>query len=54
LWNEGVTNGGTPVIDYKITYGEATGSYNQEIAGITQTTYTVIGLTTETVYKFKV
>lgn len=27
-WNEGPTNGGSPVIDYKLIYGEATGSYN--------------------------
>lgn len=36
-WNKGAADGGSPVIDYKITYGEAIGSYNQEIAGI-QTT----------------
>jgi len=27
-WTEGAANGGASVIDYKITYGEDTGSYN--------------------------
>ena len=37
-----------------ITYGIQAGSYNQAIAGITTTSYTVIGLTTGVTYKFKV
>lgn len=53
-WEEGAANGGSPVIDYKMTFGEDTGSYNQEIAGITDTSFTVIGLTAGTIYKFKV
>lgn len=27
-WNEGAANGGSVVIDYKVIYGEAIGSYN--------------------------
>jgi hypothetical protein len=53
-WNEGTENGGSIVIDYTITYGEDTGSYNNIIAGITGTSYTVIGLTAGVTYKFKV
>jgi titin len=53
-WTAPSEDGGSVVIDYKVLYGEQTGSYNNEIAGITTTSFTVIGLTTGTVYKFKV
>jgi hypothetical protein len=54
-WQEGSANGGTPVLDYKIIYGEDTGSFNQEIAGVLTTEYTVPGiLTPGTTYKFKI
>jgi hypothetical protein len=53
-WNEGNENGGSAVIDYTITYGEDTGSYNNIIAGITITSFDNIGLTAGVTYKFKV
>lgn len=54
IWTEGDQNGGAPVIDYTINYGESIGSFNQIIAGITSSTFTVIGLTPGTIYKFRV
>jgi hypothetical protein len=53
-WTAPSENGGSAVIDYNVLYGEQTGTYNNEIGGITTTTYTVIGLTTGTLYKFKI
>lgn len=64
-WLEGASNGGTPVIDYQIAYGEDTGNYVSLLTGITELNYivdglmyhvqyTVLGLTAGTTYKFKV
>lgn len=54
IWFEGANNGGSPVIDYQIAYGEDTGSYVSLETGITDLEHTVLGLTTGTIYKFKV
>jgi hypothetical protein len=53
-WDDGAENGGSALIDYKVTYGEQDGSYNLEVPGITEKSFTVEGLTTGTYYKFKV
>jgi len=53
-WFPGFFNGGSPIIDYTVAYGVATGSYSNTIPGILTTSYTVTGLTAGTTYKFKV
>lgn len=53
-WKEGSNNGGSAVIDYTLSYGLESGSYNNAIAGISATTYDVTGLTAGVTYKFKV
>jgi FKBP-type peptidyl-prolyl cis-trans isomerase 2 len=54
IWLEGTNNGGTPVIDYQVAYGEDTASYVSLETGITNLEHTVLGLTAGTTYKFKV
>ena len=54
-WEEGTANGGTPVIDYEISYDEASGStYVVLASNILENTYLVEGLTSGLTYKFKV
>jgi hypothetical protein len=54
IWNEGSANGGSPIIDYTVSYGIDTGSYTMTETSITDTSYTVLGLTVGVTYKFKV
>ncbi len=54
-WVAPVANSGTPVIDYSISWDQGTNSYVLLVSGITTTSYTtVVALTPNTVYKFKV
>ena len=53
-WYQGLSNGGTPVIDYTIWYQFDTNPYAIFESGVTQTSYVATSLTTGTVYKFKV
>lgn len=53
-WSAGAFNGGSPIIDYKLSYDQGTGTWTQFADGITTTSYTVTGLTPDTVYAFKV
>lgn len=53
-WREGASFGGSPVIDYIITYGEVDGSYTEEISLVVPTEYIVTGLTAGIIYKFRV
>ena len=53
-WSAGATNGGTPVIDYRINFDYGTDVFSIDVAGITGTTYTKTGLTAGITYKFKV
>jgi hypothetical protein len=49
-----MNNGGTPVIDYTLSYGVESGSFNNAIGGIVEATFTVTGMTAGVTYKFKV
>lgn len=56
-WQAGPESGGTPVLDYTIVYDQGLGassSFITLIAGRQQTSYTVIGLTVGTTYRFKI
>jgi hypothetical protein len=53
-WAAGLDSGGSPVIDYTLSYDQGTGIFVVFISGITATTYTATGLTSGTTYKFYV
>ena len=55
IWTEGVYNGGSQVIDYKVFYKEAYSStYLLFASDLTDATITIPSLTPATSYKFKV
>jgi hypothetical protein len=53
-WSNGVADGGTPVLDYRITYDQSTGDYVILSSGVHSTSFTAIGLKTGNTYKFRV
>lgn len=54
-WNEGASNGDSPVLDYRITYDQSTGNYITLAEGVTATSYTTtIPLLKGQTYNFKV
>lgn len=55
-WSISPTNGGTPVIDYKVEYDAGAGNsvYTTLATGVTSTSYIATGLTAGTTYSFKV
>jgi len=54
-WSEGAANGGTPVIDYRISHKLTADSTFTELAtGVTTTSYTTTALTQGAEYVFKV
>jgi hypothetical protein len=53
IWTEGDSDGGMPILDYKIWFDQATNSYTV-LTNVTTTSYTVTGLTPGNTYKFKV
>lgn len=53
-WDEGAYDGGDPIQDYRISYDQSTDTWIELVSGVTQTSYTVTGLTTGSRYKFKV
>jgi len=56
-WSAPTNNGGSPVIDYRISWdqGTGTGTYVSLAAGITTVSYTTtVTLTANTFYSFKV
>jgi hypothetical protein len=54
-WNDGSSDGGTAVIDYRISYDQSTGNYIILESGITTKTYTTtVTLTSGRTYKFKI
>ena len=52
-WFEGISDGGKPVLDYRIWYDAGINSYTV-LAVVTDTSYTATSLTPGTTYKFKV
>lgn len=53
-WEQGIANGGTPVIDYRLWYDQGTGNYVALASGITNLFYLATTLTMGQTYKFKV
>jgi hypothetical protein len=53
-WTEGVSDGGTPVMDYRISSDSAIGLWSEIASGITTEYYTVTGLTAGLTYKFRI
>lgn len=53
-WSEGLSNGGTPVISYRLSFDQGTNTFVIAASGITTKYFTVTGLTPGTTYKFKI
>jgi len=53
-WLDGAQDGGTPVLDYKISYADNGGEYTTLEIGVTAKTYTVINMLSGHTYGFKV
>ncbi len=53
-WVQGLSNGGSPVLDYSIIYDQATGVYVSLTTGVTVTSFVKSGLTVGSTYKFRV
>jgi cellulose 1,4-beta-cellobiosidase len=53
-WTASATNGGTPVLDYRISYAVSGGTFSVLADGVTGTSYTVSTLQPGTTYDFKV
>jgi len=51
-WSPGVNQGGTPLLDYRITYDQGNNNNVQLVSGLTSTAYTITGLTAGVTYKF--
>ena len=54
IWDEGAANGGSPVLDYKISFTTGSNAYVTLDSGIFTTEYTAIDLIAGQTYKFKV
>jgi hypothetical protein len=54
-WSEGSNNGGSDVIDYRISYDQATGSYVELADSVVETSFTTsIMITSGQIYKFMI
>lgn len=53
-WSPGASNGGTPVLDYKISIAVGAGSYSTLETGITTTSYIALDLTAGQTYTFEI
>ena len=53
-WSEGLSNGGSEVIDFRITYRVSDEIFTNIVSGILDNSYTVSGLDPGTTYNFKV
>jgi len=54
-WNDGLNNGGSPIISYRVTYDQSTGTWTTLATGVLVRTYTTtVTLTPGAFYTFKV
>lgn len=53
-WSQGVSNGGAPVLDYRVSSDQATGSYTVIASGVATSQYTATVLVAGNSYSFKV
>lgn len=42
IWDEGLENGGTAVLDYSISYDQSTGSWIELATGVVENSYSTI------------
>ena len=55
VWDDGVSDGGTAILDYFIQYDQGTGTWVQLVSGVSTKSYsTIITLTPGTTYQFQV
>jgi hypothetical protein len=54
IWDEGSSNGGANILDYRVSFDQSTGDFIVQAEGVTSRTYTTITLTSGTIYSFKV
>lgn len=53
-WSKGLSNGGTPILDFRVLYDAGINNWQLLSDGITETSYTTPILTSGTTYKFKI
>jgi hypothetical protein len=53
-WSAGAENGGAPVIDYRLTFDQGTGTWVTYASGIQTTQITVMSLSPGNTYAFRV
>jgi len=54
-WNNGISTGGSPIIDYRVSYDQSTGIYVVLASGIIPRSYqTTVTLTPGATYRFRV
>lgn len=53
-WSPGSSSGGSPVIDFRISYHEGTGTFVTLEEGVSAYSYTATGLTGGSTYTFKI
>ena len=51
-WTQGINNGGTPVLDYKISYKTGQNPFETLATSITDLSYSAINLTPGETYSF--
>lgn len=53
-WDDGPYNGGTEILDYRITYEQGNGVYSVLQSGLSERSYILSGVTTGVMYSFRV
>lgn len=53
-WTDGVSDGGSPILDYRINYDQGNGNWVVLDASVTTQTYLITSLTTDGVYLFTI
>lgn len=56
IWTDGASNGGSIVIDYRVSYDQGSGSGSMSVlaAGLTTKSYVATALTPGVTYTFKI
>lgn len=54
VWQAGIEDGGTPVIDYRVSWDQGTGTWDIRQSGLSTLSYTASSLTAGTIYSFRV
>lgn len=54
VWQEGVEAGGTPVLDYRVSWDQGTGTWDVRQSGLSTLSYTASSLEEGVIYTFRV